>query len=371
VPTWCHTQNPRDGRRVYSALRASPGVVCARLDSASGRVVTRGPAALQDIVLVLKGLGLQANAAEHPASPPAAAASPTKSPRAGSPGPGSACPATTAVAASHRSSSMVAVPYPDLGYIADMKSVFSVRGMTCGSCVASLERGLGRLAGVKHVSVALLTETAEVLYDGQLLGWPALLAAIEDLGYAGSHVYTSGCSAVERSRRLFAVDMVRGSVHHSAFNCSSVISHTLGLISLDWVDDGSAGGDDYEGASPVTSVAVPQVPAAALLEEDSGATGPTSHAARRYGSLSRRHSFTGLPPAVYNTIPEQADAYQGPGPGPTVKASYDQSQVAPSEVVLQAVYDSQLVGLRTIFETMCALNPYFSVRLLPEKVRNI
>ena len=40
-----------------------------------------------------------------------------------------------------------------------------VRGMTCASCVASIERTLNGLAGVLSVSVSLLLETARVEHD--------------------------------------------------------------------------------------------------------------------------------------------------------------------------------------------------------------
>ena len=50
-----------------------------------------------------------------------------------------------------------------------LRSCFEVKGMTCGACVSSVERAVGRLRGVKQVSVALLTETAEVRYDMTLI----------------------------------------------------------------------------------------------------------------------------------------------------------------------------------------------------------
>ena len=349
-------------------------MVCAKINSSTGTVVTRGSASLQDVVLALKGLGLHANASECFSQRELSG----KSTVGGSEGPDAVVDGrplnVNTNTNGHKSSSMTQVPYPDLGYIADMKSVFSVKGMTCGACVASVERGLEKIPGVKSVSVALLTETAEVLYDGKLISWPGLIEAIEGIGYDGSHIYTSSSSSVEYSRRLFAVDMVRGSVNQSAFNCASVISHTLGLISLNWVDDGSSGHDDYEGG-PVTSVAGSS--AEGRLEETEDVEndrGTISHTARRYRSLARRQSFTGMAPELYNTVPvDTADMSQGAATtashsSSVVPASYDRTKVSSSEVVLQSVFDSQLVGLRTIYETMCSLNPHFAVRLLPEKV---
>jgi Cu+-exporting ATPase len=58
-----------------------------------------------------------------------------------------------------------------------------VGGMTCASCVASLESTLSRVPGVERVSVNLATERATIAYDGDLTDVRALTQAIEDAGY--------------------------------------------------------------------------------------------------------------------------------------------------------------------------------------------
>lgn len=58
-----------------------------------------------------------------------------------------------------------------------------VFGMTCASCVNSIERGLRNLPGVISASVNLMTESAKVQYDRQLIGVRAIVEAIEDLGF--------------------------------------------------------------------------------------------------------------------------------------------------------------------------------------------
>ncbi|WFD28700.1 P-type Cu(+) transporter [Malassezia nana] len=59
-----------------------------------------------------------------------------------------------------------------------------VKGMTCGSCVSSIETMLGKQPGIVHVSVALLAERAIVEYD-PAQGWtPEKVAeAIDDVGF--------------------------------------------------------------------------------------------------------------------------------------------------------------------------------------------
>lgn len=59
----------------------------------------------------------------------------------------------------------------------------SVSGMSCASCVASLEAALGRVPGVVDVNVNLATERATVTYDADATSVQTLAQAIEDAGY--------------------------------------------------------------------------------------------------------------------------------------------------------------------------------------------
>ena len=58
-----------------------------------------------------------------------------------------------------------------------------VGGMSCASCVASLEAALGRVPGVADVNVNLATERATVTYDADATSVQTLAQAIEDAGY--------------------------------------------------------------------------------------------------------------------------------------------------------------------------------------------
>lgn len=48
------------------------------------------------------------------------------------------------------------------GQTETVTAVFSIRGMSCGACVATVERILRQPPAVRRVSVALITEKAEV-----------------------------------------------------------------------------------------------------------------------------------------------------------------------------------------------------------------
>lgn len=58
-----------------------------------------------------------------------------------------------------------------------------LRGMTCASCVARIEKGLQQVEGVHWVQVNLATEQAQVEYDPQVVSLSTLGERIEALGY--------------------------------------------------------------------------------------------------------------------------------------------------------------------------------------------
>lgn len=63
------------------------------------------------------------------------------------------------------------------------KKKFKITGMSCSACSAAIERGLGKLPAVKTVSVNLLQNTMEIIYDSELLTEAAIIQAVEKIGY--------------------------------------------------------------------------------------------------------------------------------------------------------------------------------------------
>ncbi len=58
-----------------------------------------------------------------------------------------------------------------------------VRGMTCASCAAAVERSVGKLPGVRSVSVNLATDKARIEYDASGLRVSEIKKAVERAGY--------------------------------------------------------------------------------------------------------------------------------------------------------------------------------------------
>jgi copper chaperone len=63
------------------------------------------------------------------------------------------------------------------------KAVIKVKGMTCGHCVAAVEKALGEMDGIGRVNVSLASGEVSVEYDPGQTPLEDIKAAINDLGY--------------------------------------------------------------------------------------------------------------------------------------------------------------------------------------------
>ncbi len=63
------------------------------------------------------------------------------------------------------------------------KTVLSVEGMSCASCVRHVKEALGALRGVSSVDVALAEKTASVSYDPSCVTLAAMIQAVDEAGY--------------------------------------------------------------------------------------------------------------------------------------------------------------------------------------------
>ena len=83
----------------------------------------------------------------------------------------------------------------------------SITGMTCASCVSTVENELNKVDGVQKVSVNLMTEKAQVQYNPGITNAESLVSAIKNVGYGAkkisSHRITSeDKESLERAREL-------------------------------------------------------------------------------------------------------------------------------------------------------------------------
>ncbi|MBM3133930.1 MAG: copper-translocating P-type ATPase [Chloroflexi bacterium] len=67
--------------------------------------------------------------------------------------------------------------------MATKKVDLPIGGMTCASCVATIEGGLKELPGIAEVNVNLATERGSVVYDPTLVNVNQLVQTVQDVGY--------------------------------------------------------------------------------------------------------------------------------------------------------------------------------------------
>lgn len=65
-------------------------------------------------------------------------------------------------------------------------AVIKIDGMTCNSCVQSIEGAVSQRQGVQHVAVSLAGSTGTIHYDPAVTSGEELRAAIEDMGFDAS-----------------------------------------------------------------------------------------------------------------------------------------------------------------------------------------
>ena len=63
------------------------------------------------------------------------------------------------------------------------KGTYKIRGMHCASCVATIERVLGKTAGVHSASVNFALESALIEFDGNIISESGLAKVVESVGY--------------------------------------------------------------------------------------------------------------------------------------------------------------------------------------------
>lgn len=108
---------------------------------------------------------------------------------------------------------------------------FPVEGMTCASCVARVEKAIGKLEGVKSVSVNFATEKASFEIDSEKTGLTEIAKVVEDAGYKLTLTNTSE-NKQQKSETLFEIDNDYYSSLKKDFYIALIFSLPVFLISM-------------------------------------------------------------------------------------------------------------------------------------------
>ncbi|XP_051913042.1 copper-transporting ATPase 2 isoform X1 [Hippocampus zosterae] len=107
----------------------------------------------------------------------------------------------------------------------EKKCFVSVKGMTCASCVANIERNLLKHQGIISVLVSLMAGKAEVKYDPDVIDAPAVAHLIEDLGFGAKTIEDN--TVTHGKLDLCIMGMTCASCTH---NIESKLSVTKGIV---------------------------------------------------------------------------------------------------------------------------------------------
>uniref|UniRef100_A0A8C2XD09 P-type Cu(+) transporter n=1 Tax=Cyclopterus lumpus TaxID=8103 RepID=A0A8C2XD09_CYCLU len=91
-----------------------------------------------------------------------------------------------------------------------------VVGMTCGSCVQSIEQRIGSLPGVIHIKVSLEQNNATVIFDQSQHSPESLSEAIEDMGFESSLSDSSTATPVSTDTQLISTSSLTPAAQHDA-----------------------------------------------------------------------------------------------------------------------------------------------------------
>ncbi|MDP2401563.1 MAG: copper ion binding protein, partial [Actinomycetota bacterium] len=103
---------------------------------------------------------------------------------------------------------------------------FAVSGMTCASCVAVVEKTVGKLPGIESVNVNLATEKMSVAYDASALSAQAIADAVAAAGYGAMPLET----AAPQSRASDAATVSFAVSGMTCASCVAVVEKTLAKV---------------------------------------------------------------------------------------------------------------------------------------------
>jgi len=102
----------------------------------------------------------------------------------------------------------------------------AISGMTCASCVARVERKLGKVEGVRSAAVNLATERATVAYDPSRVKVARLIGAVEAAGYGATSAVEDASAddgAGEETRRARVLARRRTTLLTGAALCAVIL----------------------------------------------------------------------------------------------------------------------------------------------------
>ena len=115
-------------------------------------------------------------------------------------------------------------PSPTPPLTNDVQTVMiNIDGMTCNSCVQTIEKNISQLDGIQSISVSLAAKTAQVRYSPGKVTGEQVREAIEDMGFDASLIGDGVCN-VDKDVRMAMIDV-------EGMTCMSCVKTIEGTMS--------------------------------------------------------------------------------------------------------------------------------------------
>ncbi len=139
-------------------------------------------------------------------------------------------------AAGYTARPLAAVPAPAASPAGPAQQELAISGMTCASCIARVERALGKVPGVVDASVNLATERATVTYDPGRATMADLIGAVEAAGYSATTVAPESLTDAAGDAAARRADLRQRRLTLAAGAILSALVLTLAMVPalMDW-----------------------------------------------------------------------------------------------------------------------------------------
>lgn len=122
----------------------------------------------------------------------------------------------------------------DTGYdVALDKVQLRLKGMSCASCAAAIEKALNRLEGVYHASVNFAAEKAAVEYDSSAVSVRDMIKAVEDVGYEAERADVTSADREQAEREKEINDRKRMLILSIILSAPLVVNMVLGAFGIE------------------------------------------------------------------------------------------------------------------------------------------